>query len=86
MQNNVLKYEPDLALFVSDEDPLIFYRHIASLALKSGRKTKRSSYTLRSINIWEQTYVAFWTEIGFKNIELRKDMYGADRMIRAVKN
>ena len=35
MQNNVLHHEPDLALFVSDDDPLIFYRHIALLALQS---------------------------------------------------
>jgi len=84
MHNNVLKYEPEMALFVSDEDPLIFYRHIASLALNSLRI---DGVLYFEINQYLGSVLCKLLEdIGFKNIELRKDMYGADRMIRAVKN
>lgn len=83
MNNNVLKYEPEMALFVSDEDPLIFYRHIASLAIKSLRTDGVLYFEINQYlgsNLWK-----LLEAIGFKNIELRKDIYGADRMIRAVK-
>ena len=84
MHNNVLKYEPEMALFVSDEDPLIFYQHIASLALNSLRI---DGVLYFEINQYLGSVLCKLLEdIGFKNIELRKDMYGADRMIRAVKN
>jgi len=84
MNNNVLKYEPEMALFVSDEDPLIFYRHIASLAMKSLR-TDGVLYFEINQYLGSALYKLL-EAIGFKKIELRKDMFGADRMIRAVKN
>ena len=84
MHNNVLQYEPALALFVSDKDPLIFYRHIASLAIKSLRP-KGILYFEINQYLGEDLCVIL-EKIGFRNIELRKDIYGADRMIRAVKN
>lgn len=84
MHNNVLKYEPEMALFVSDEDPLIFYKHIASLAIKS---LSTDGVLYFEINQYLGSALCKHLEgIGFKNIELRKDIYGADRMIRAVKN
>ncbi|MDN3644544.1 peptide chain release factor N(5)-glutamine methyltransferase [Lutimonas halocynthiae] len=84
MNNNVLKYEPEMALFVSDEDPLIFYRHIASLAIKS---LHTDGVLYFEINQYLGSALYKLLEaVGFKKIELRKDMYGADRMIRAVKN
>jgi len=84
MQTNVLKYEPDLALYVSDQDPLLFYRHIAQLAI-NGLKPK--GFLFFEINQYlAKDLCLLMTEIGFKNIELKKDIYGADRMIKAVKN
>lgn len=84
MHNNVLKYEPDLALFVSDKDPLIFYKQIAKLALK-GLNTNGSLYF--EINQYLGNELCeLLANLGFNNIELKKDIYGVDRMIRAVKN
>ena len=84
MNNNVLKYEPEIALFVTDEDPLIFYRHIASLA---SRSLKTNGMLYFEINQYLGAALCkILEELGFKDIELRKDMYGADRMIRAMKN
>lgn len=84
MHTNVLKYEPDLALFVSDEDPLLFYRHIAQLAIK-GLKTEGSLFF--EINQYlAKDLCKLIATLGFKNITLKKDIYGADRMIKAVKN
>jgi len=84
MHNNVLKYEPDVALYVSDHDPLIFYKHIAKLAIK---RLKKQGYLYFEINqyLGEQLYQIL-NNLGFEKIEIKKDLYGADRMIRAVKN
>ena len=83
MQNNVLKYEPDLALYVSDSDPLIFYKQISKLAAKG---LKPNGYLYFEINQYlGAAIVELLTNMGFKNIELKKDIYGVDRMIRAVK-
>ncbi len=84
MKNNVLKYEPDLALFVSDEDPLVFYRHIASLALKYLNPLGVLYFEINQY--LGSTLSSILKDLGFKKIELKKDIYGADRMIRAVKN
>lgn len=83
MHNNVLQYEPDLALYVSDDDPLIFYRHIALLALES-LKPEGMLYFEINQYLGPELY-AILEDLGFKKLELKKDMYGADRMIRAVK-
>jgi release factor glutamine methyltransferase len=83
MKNNVLNYEPDIALFVSDNDPLIFYKHIARLAIKS---LKPSGALYFEINQYlGSALCTFLKDLGFKEIELKKDIYGADRMIRAIK-
>lgn len=84
MRDNVVKYEPDLALFVSDQDPLIFYKHIARLALH----TLRSNGSLYfEINQYlGKALCKVLIDLGFKNVEIKKDIFGADRMIRAKKN
>ena len=83
MQNNVLKYEPDLALYVADSDPLLFYKQIAKLAIKG---LKPNGHLYFEINQYLGTALCdLLNTQGFKNIELKKDIYGADRMIRAVK-
>jgi release factor glutamine methyltransferase len=84
MHTNVLKYEPDLALFVSDNDPLLYYRHIAKLAL-NGLRPKGSLYFEINQYLGKDLQDLLET-LGFEKIELKKDIYGADRMIRAVKN
>ena len=81
MENNVLSYEPHLALFVEDEKPLIFYEKIADFA-KNHLCTEGSLFfECNEFNAAE--VVEMLKEKGFKNIELRRDMSGKDRMIRA---
>jgi release factor glutamine methyltransferase len=81
MQNNVLNYEPELALFVEDHDPLTFYRKIAQLAKEH---LKENGVLFFEINqyLGSET-VELLQSLGFNNVELRKDLFGKDRMIRA---
>ena len=81
IQKNVLDNEPHLALFVEDNDALIFYKKIAELALKNLSKNGVLYFEINQ-------YLGKETEellknLGFKNIELRKDIYGNNRMIFA---
>ena len=77
---NVLKYEPHEALFVSNTNPLIFYEKIGHLALKN---IKKGGYLYFEINqyLGKET-LELLKNIGFRNLELRKDFLGNDRMIR----
>ena len=81
MAANVLQYEPHLALFVENEDPLLFYKAIAEFAhthLKPG-----GIVYLEIHEEMAQAIIALYTKKGFSDIELRKDMQGRDRMLRA---
>lgn len=81
MLKNVVDYEPHVALFVPDTDPLIFYRTIANIAisaLKSGGKL----YFEINEQFGNET-VDLLTLKGFKNIILKKDINGKERMIKA---
>ena len=84
MKTNVLQYEPSLALFVSDEDPLIFYRKIAVLAYQNLNK---NGFLYFEINQYlaQETYDLL-EKVGFKNIELKNDFRGNPRMMRAKKS
>ena len=81
MLPNVLQHEPHLALFVPDNDPLIFYKAIADFALKH---SDINGYLYLEINenLGEET-AQLLKQMGLKNIELRKDLGGKDRMIRS---
>ncbi len=81
IQNNVLQNEPHLALFVSDDNPLIFYDKIADLAIQHLSKNGLLFFEINQY-LGKET-VKMLEEKRFKNIELRKDMSGNDRMIRA---
>jgi release factor glutamine methyltransferase len=81
INKNVLEYEPHLALFVSDTDALLFYRKIAQLATKH---LAQNGVLFFEINQYLGTEtVQLLTDMGYKNIELRQDFKGNDRMIRA---
>ncbi len=84
IKKNVVDYEPHLALFVDDSDALLFYRKIAQLALLN---LAPNGFLFFEINqyLGKET-VELLGDLGFKNIELRKDIYGNDRMIRCEKN
>ena len=83
IKKNVLDYEPHLALFVEDNDALLFYRKIAQLALKNLAPNGLLFFEINQY-LGKET-VALLENLGFKNIELRKDIYGNDRMISCVK-
>ncbi|WP_175470672.1 peptide chain release factor N(5)-glutamine methyltransferase [Pedobacter hartonius] len=80
MHMNVLSHEPHLALFVSDENPLIFYQSIADFALKQLRP---KGYLFFEINeYFGKEMVDMLSSKEFTDIQLKKDMQGKDRMIR----
>jgi release factor glutamine methyltransferase len=79
IKKNVLDYEPHLALFVEDTDALLFYRKIAELALTGLSLNGKLFFEINQY-LGKET-VALLENLGFKNIELRKDFVGNDRMI-----
>jgi release factor glutamine methyltransferase len=83
IKKNVLEYEPHLALFVEDTDALLFYRKIAQLALKNLSPNGLLFFEINQY-LGNET-VELLKKLGFKNIELKKDLYGNDRMIKCEK-
>lgn len=83
MEQNVLAYEPHIALFVENESPLVFYRAIGKQAMI---KLKKGGLLFFEIHEdLAKDVRALLSEQGFVNIELRKDLQGKDRMIKATK-
>ena len=83
INKNVLEYEPHLALFVEDDDALIFYRKITELATKNLSDDGQLYFEINQY--LGKLMVELLEKYHFKNIELRKDIYGNDRMTFAVK-
>ena len=81
MHKNVLDFEPGLALFVSNEDPLIFYRTIAEQAAKALKAEGLLFFEIHEA--FGQDILQLLYDQGFNNVELRKDINDKDRMIRA---
>ena len=81
MQQNVLAYEPHLALFVKNEKPLLFYKKIADLA-KNYLDENGNLYFEINQYLGKETSELL-TSKGFKNVELKKDIFEVDRMIKA---
>ncbi|MEO8147969.1 MAG: peptide chain release factor N(5)-glutamine methyltransferase [Bacteroidia bacterium] len=80
MHNNVLNYEPHLALFVEDDDALLFYKHIADFALQHLAPGGKLYFEVNEA--MGNDVIEMLNQKGFQNIILKKDMYGKDRMIR----
>jgi release factor glutamine methyltransferase len=80
MNQNVLGYEPHLALFVEDQNPLLFYKAIAKIGLEILAKNGLLFFEIHE-NFGAET-IQMLKELGYQNIELRQDMQGKDRMIR----
>ena len=81
MEANVLDWEPSIALFVPDEDPLLFYRKIAQLGCSM---LKEGGALYFEINrAYGQETIQMLEAMGYKDIELRKDSWGNDRMMKA---
>ena len=84
MQQNVVGFEPHLALFVPDHDPLIFYRAIARFATVH-LQPQGSLYFEINERMGEKT-AELLRENGFHDILTRKDLQGKERMIRGQRN
>ena len=84
MLANVLDNEPHLALFVPNNNPLLFYKKIADLAFKSLSKNGLLFFEINE-QFGKET-VAMLSSIGFVDIKLKKDINDKDRMIKATKN
>jgi release factor glutamine methyltransferase len=83
MFSNVLKYEPEKALFVSDSDPLIFYRRIAEFAQNYLKKNGCLFFEINE-NLGKETQHLL-ENAGFFTVEIKKDLFGKERMIRCRK-
>jgi len=83
MEPNVVKHEPALALFVEDNDPLLFYRKIAQF---SQQFLKEKGTLFFEINEYLSKDVCeMLTVEGFINIEVKKDIFEKDRMVKCNK-
>ncbi len=78
---NVLKNEPHLALFVKDDNPLLFYNKIANLAMNY--LNKNGSLFFEINQYLGKPMIDLLSKKGFQNIKLKKDFYQVDRMIKA---
>lgn len=81
MPQQVLENEPHLALFTTDEDPLIFYRKIGEFAHAHLHENGYLFYECNEFNTEEVKESL--SKIGFSAIEIKQDMQGKDRMIKA---
>ena len=82
MHKNVTDFEPHAALFVPEDDPLVFYKAIADFATKNLVANGLLFFEINESHGKE--IIDLLADKGFKNIELRKDMSGRDRMIRCL--
>ena len=81
MENNVLEHEPHTALFVPDEDPLLFYRAIAQYGQSA---LKDDGWLYFEINpIYAEALCDMLSKMLYRDIEIKEDQYGKQRMIRA---
>ena len=83
MNPNVLDYEPHLALFVPNDSPIIFYERIARLALQ---KLNQNGFLFYELNPdFADQVIEMLKILGFSNIELKNDLQGKKRMLKAQK-
>ena len=83
MQQNVLSNEPRIALFVENENPLLFYDKISELA--KNHLTENGVLYFEINQYLGNETVELLISKGFKNVELKKDIYGVDRMVKCSK-
>lgn len=82
MQKQIIDFEPNIALFVEDEEPLIFYEKIAKFAQQHLQK---NGFLFFEINRqFGREIISLLKNLNFSEIELKKDSFGNDRMIKAI--
>ena len=85
MERTVTEWEPHTALFVPDEDALRFYRAIAEIGQTEALQPGGCIYVEINQRLGAET-VALFEAYGYKEVTLRRDIYGNERMVRAVKS
>ena len=83
MSKNVLDFEPHMALFVDDEDPLLFYEAIGAWAIDSLKKGGQLFFEINE-KYAEKTLIVL-EDYGFSKVESKNDIFDKPRMVRAVK-
>ena len=83
MEQNVLNYEPHLALFVPDDDPLLFYRAIASYAITALKPEGQLFFELNPV--YAREIEELLAGMGFQHTERRQDQFGKQRFLKAKK-
>jgi release factor glutamine methyltransferase len=83
MDSNVVDYEPHTALFVPDNDALIFYKNLALFGKK--RLYENGNIYVEIHEDLGKSVVQVFKENGYSTIELRKDIQGKDRMVKAAR-
>ena len=82
MNKNVLDYEPHNALFVSDNDPLIYYKEITKIATNNLNKNGLLFFEINEK--YSKQIIELLSNLNFVDIELKKDINGRDRIIKSV--
>jgi len=83
MAPNVLEHEPHLALFVENDHPLVFYRAIVELSQQGLKKHGRLYFEINEY-LGEETQSLFSSDT-FEDVQLKTDIFGKQRMLRATK-
>ena len=83
MKTNVLDNEPHLALFVENENPLQFYKAIVTFAQKHLKANGKLYFEINEY--LGQEMIELLSDNGFKDIQLKKDMFNKDRMLKGTK-
>lgn len=83
MEVNVLDYEPHSALFVPDNEPLLFYTAISSYAKQALKPGGRIYFEIN--NKFSKETANLLSDCGFSSVNITKDMYGLDRFVSAIK-
>ncbi len=84
MEQNVLKYEPELALFVNDNSPIIFYIAIAKFAKKNLTKNGKLYFEINEQ--FGKEIVKMLISEDFSDVQILKDIYGKNRIIKCFIN
>ncbi len=82
MDKNVLDYEPHNALFVSDNDPLVYYKEITKIATNNLNKNGLLFFEINEK--YSKQIIELLSNLNFVDIELKKDINGKDRIIKSV--
>lgn len=83
MNDNVLKYEPHLALFVPNDNPLLFYEAISTFGWRSLKNGGKLFFEINE-SFGDEVVHLLWTK-SYQNIEVKKDMQNKNRMVKGEK-